>query len=221
MAILGETEPLENFYCTRYIQGDPKHEEMLDRYISTTDIKNNNSRKSIRVNMYNGVDGEMFLAINKNTEEIDAMTSCILYEEDGIRSAKSWHRLHIKNNCPTTILDYYFEEATYKWCYENNIRRLWVTFNESTPRTGCWAAARMGERRNKFIHNYFSGQYGHEIRVGWRPHNKLVYERNTWQYVIYYSPDNKFFLKRDEKELDDEMKNVFKRNFEHATYNWD
>ena len=221
MALLHKSEPLSNFNFIQYVPGDPEHEERLDRYIATTDIKNNSTRKELRVDMYDNVKGALFLAVHKERNEIDAMTSCVKFDEHGILSAKVWHRLHIKNNVPTTILDAYFEEATYKWCYDNNIERLWVVFNEPHPRTAYWAASRMGERRNANRPNKFSDHFGHEIRAGWRPHYKLIYERNNWNYVIYYSPDNQFFLQREERPLNRESIEVFKREFPNATQDWD
>lgn len=220
MALLHNSDPIDHFDFFQYVPGDAVHEELIDRYISSTPIKNNQTRKELRIDMYDNVNGALFLVVHKIRNEIDAMTSCVKFNENGILSAKVWHRLHIKNNVPTTILDVYFEEATYKWCYDNNIERLWVVFNEPHPRTAYWAASRMGERRNANRPNKFSDQFGHEIRAGWRPHYNLIYERNNWNYVIYYSPDGQFFLQREERPLNIEAIKVFKREFPDATQNW-
>lgn len=220
MALLHNSDSIDNFVFFQYTLGNSIHEDLLDKYISSTDIKNNKTRKELRVDQYDNINGALFLVVHKERNEIDAMSSCVKYNEHGILSAKVWHRLHIKNNVPTTVLDVYFEEATYKWCHDNNVQRLWVVFNESTPRIAHWAAGRMGERRNANRPNKFSDHYGHAIRTGWRPYDKLIYERNTWQYVIYYSPDPQFFLTREEKPLNIETTKIFKREFPNATRNW-
>lgn len=221
MALLHTSDPIEDFEFLQYIPNDPRHEDLLERYMASTDIVNNSTRKNLKIHLYDGDKGVLFLVVHKGRNEVDAMTSCVKYNEDNILSAKVWHRLHIKNNVPTTVLDVYFEEATYKWCYDNNIQRLWVTFNEHQPRIAYWAAGRMGERRNANRPNKFSEHFGHEIRTGWRPYNKLIYEMFTWQYVIYYSPDNQFFLNREERPLNTESLEVFKREFPNAAQDWD
>jgi len=33
-------------------------------------------------------------------------------------------------------------------------------------------------------------------------HDKMVYEKYTWSYMTYSSPDNQFFLDREEKEFE-------------------
>lgn len=220
MSLLHTTEPLESFEFIQFSPGNADHERMLDQYMSTTDVENNKTRKKLKSHLYDKINGVLFIVVHKENRTIDAMSSCVLYVEDNIRSAKVWHRLHIKDNVPTTVLDAFFEPATYSWCYSNDIERLWVTFNESTPRTAFWAASRMGERRNILLPNKFSNKYGHNIRIGWRPYNKLIYEKETWQYVIYYAPDNQFFLKRSERPLNTEAIHVFKKEFPNATQDW-
>lgn len=219
MAILGSADSIDEFNFLQYVPNNAEHEALLEHYMSTTDIDNNSTRKKLKVNLYDNVAGALFLLVHKKNNTIDAMTSCVRYDEHDIASAKVWHRLHIKNNVPNTAIDIYFEQATYKWCYDNNIQRLWVTFNEDTPRTAYWAAGRMGERRNANRPNTFT-QFGNEIRAGWRPHDKIIFEKSTWQFVIYYSPNNQFFLRRDERPLNTETTAVFKREFPNATQNW-
>ena len=213
-------EPLENFQCIHYISGNPQHEELLDRYMETTDVKNNNSRKNLRIHLYDGINGILFLIINLRTNSIDAMASCVKYVENDIVSAKVWHRLHIKPNVHKGVMDMYFEPNIFKWCTENNIDRLWMTFNESNVRAALWGSIQMGERRNINRPNKKSNMYGDHMRKGMRPYDKFIFERNTWQSVIYYSPDNQFFLTREEKPLNNDMVTVFKREYPNATQNW-
>jgi hypothetical protein len=58
------------------------------------------------------------------------------------------------------------------------------------------------------------------MRKGMRPYDKFIFEQYTWQSVIYYSPDNQFFLIREEKPLNNDMLTVFKREYPNATQNW-
>jgi hypothetical protein len=213
-------EPLENFQCVHYISGNRQHEELLDRYMKTTDVENNNSRKNLKVHLYDGTNGVLFLIINLRTNSIDAMSSCVKYIENNVVSAKVWHRLHIKPNVPKGILDMYFEPNTFKWCIDNKIVRLWMTFNETNVRAALWASIQMGERRNINRPNKKSQMYGDHMRKGMRPYDKFIFEQYTWQSVIYYSPDNTFFLTREEKPLNNDMTEVFKREYPNATQTW-
>jgi hypothetical protein len=213
-------EPLENFQCIHYIPGNSQHEELLENYMKTTDVENNNSRKNLKLHLYDGIDGVLFLIVNSRTNSIDAMSSCVKYTENSIVSAKVWHRLHIKPNVPKGILDMYFEPNTFKWCMDSNIDRLWMTFNETNVRAALWASIQMGERRNIIRPNKKSNMYCDHMRKGMRPYDKFIFEKYTWQSVIYYSPDNQFFLTREEKPLNNDMVTVFKREYPNATQNW-
>lgn len=212
--------PLSTHRCVTYVAGDAACEQLLDKYFASTDVENNKSRKSLRIEMYDGLRGALFFLVNTQTESIEGMTSCIRYDEEGLPSAKVWHRLHLKPGLPPNTIDQFFEPATFRWCADQGIERLWVTFNESMPRAYQWAAMKMGERRNGKTRNTFSKGLGHHIRTGWRPYGKLILERFVWQYVIYYSPDQKFFLSREERPLDLVAAEVFKTEFPKATRGW-
>jgi hypothetical protein len=202
-----------------YEPGNQEHETLIDEYIKTTPIVNNQSRKSLKIHLYDGKKGILFMLIHKQNGTIDALSSCVRYDER-FSSAKVWHRFHIKDNVPNSCIDVYFEKPSYEWCLENGITRLWHTFNEGNERVAFWAAKRIGERRNILRPNKFTNMFGHEIRTGWRPHNKLIYEMTTWQYVFFYSPDDEFFLDREERPLSDEAIQIFKGEFPNATQNW-
>jgi hypothetical protein len=209
----------ENFSCVMYRPGDEACERLLETYFTITDVENNKTRKNLRVEMYDGTRGALFFVVETASGKPVGLTSCVRYDEDGVVSAKIWHRLHLMPEVPRTVIDRYLEPATFDWCLANDIHHVWVTFNESMPRTAAWAAARMGERRNAVRPNPFSS-VGREIRQNWKPHGKLIFERHTWQYVIYYSPDGKFFLRRDEKDLDSHLHEVFRKEFPDATRDW-
>lgn len=209
---------MSSYTCHTYVPGEGQSEELLDSYLSETTVENNRTRKNLRVDLYDGKNGVLFLLLEDR--RVVGMTSCVRHDEAGVASAKVWHRLHILPHVPHSMIDRYFEPKTFEWCRAGNIERLWVTFNDSTPRIAGWAAARMGERRNAARPNPYANSFGEEIRRGWRPHHKMIYERGVWQYVIYYSPNGKPFLKRVEKELDDEMVQIFKREFPNATRRW-
>lgn len=219
MAILSKSDNISNFKFFQYQPGCVLHEALIDNYIDTTDVENNSTRAKLKMHLYDNNHGALFLLVNSVTNTIDAMTSCVKYNEGGVLSAKVWHRLHIKDNVPNTVIDMYFEEATVRWCHSQQIHRLWVTFNETAERTAFWAAARMGERRNAIRPNIFTDVPA-EIRSKWRPYNKLIYEKYTWQYVIFYSPDNTFFLIRPERDINSTALAIFKREYPYATQNW-
>ncbi len=220
MTLLGNTADISDFEFIQYQPGNILHETLVDNYIAATTIENNSTRKKLKMHLYDDVQGALFLLVHRTDNRIDAMTSCVKYNENGILSAKVWHRLHIKDNVPNTVLDIYFEGATINWCNKHQIHRLWVTFNERSPRLAFWAAARMGERRNASRPNVFDREQLGHIRANWRPHPKLIYEQYTWQYVIFYSPDNTFFLVREEQDISSIASNFFKREYPNATQNW-
>ncbi len=203
-----------------YLPGESRSEKLLERYLRETPVENNRTRKQLRLDLYNGSDGVLFFLVNKAFEQVVGVTSCVRYSENGVVSAKTWHRMHLNNEVPKSAIDRFFEPATFSWCRQLGINRLWVTFNESNPRTAAWAAARMGERRNAARPNAFTSGTCHEIRSNWQPLNRLVFERNVWQYVIFYSPDTNFFLQRMEKPLDAYMTSIFKKNFPTVTKHW-
>ena len=77
-------EPLENFQCIHYSSNNLQHEELLENYMKTTDVENNNSRKKLKLHLYDGINGVLFLIINSRTNSIDAISSCVKYIENNI-----------------------------------------------------------------------------------------------------------------------------------------
>lgn len=206
----------DNFCRIIFDPQNNDHQLLISEYIATTNVSNNNDPKIFRLDSYNGVDGILFMILNQNTKKIDAVSSCI---KDG-NTAKVFHRLHLKPNVPHSVIDKFIEYETYDWCYKNDLKKLWFTVNEHHTETLFWVSKRVGERRHGHRPNrYKDGSYDF-IRFGWRPHNKLIYERYTWQYAIYFSEDNTWFLNRKEKPLSKIVYNMFKKEYPNATQDW-
>ncbi len=205
----------DHFRCETY---NPSiHDDLIHDYMARADAPNNTSPRALRLKDYTDDKGALFLLID-NEDQIRGVTSVIL--EEGIPAAKIYGRLHIEKGIPHSIIDRFFEPSLFAWCLERKIRNVFMTINQENYRVLDWTSRRVGERRNTHRPNAYTPQIGAEIRSSFVPLDRLIFERFTWQYVIYSSADGGWFLKRDEKPLDSLAKDIFKREFPIATQNW-
>lgn len=209
------TQSNDDFECIIY-DGSDEHNLYINYYMKTTTVENNATPKQLRLHEYDKVNGILFMLLNIQTMTIDGISSCI---KDG-DTAKVFHRLHLKPNVPHSAIDRFIEYETYDWCWKNGLKKLWFTVNEGHDSTLHWVSKRVGQRRNAKRPNKYKPTSYDFIRAGWRPHNKLINERNTWQYCIYFSHDGKFPIERKEKNLDLKTYNMFKKEYPDATQDW-
>lgn len=211
------TQSNDDFECIVYDSNNTEHILLLENYMKSCGVKNNSSPEELRLEFYDGINGILFMLLNIQTMTIDGMSSCIKVDD----SAKVFHRLHLKPNVPHSAIDRFIEYETYDWCWKNNIKKLWFVVNEGHDSTLHWVSKRVGERRNANRPNKYKSDKYNFIRAGWQPYDKLIYERNTWQYCIYYSEDGSLPIKREEKELDQKAYDMFKKEYPNATQNWE
>jgi hypothetical protein len=210
------TQSNADFESIIYDHSDLEHRLLLEQYFKHSDAPNNISHNRLKTEQYDGNNGILFLLLNVNTYAIDGMSSCLRVGD----TAKVFHRLHMKPNVPHSAIDRFIEYETYDWCWTNGLEKLWFTVNEEHTDTLFWVSKRVGQRRNANRPNKYKDQKYNFIRAGWRPHNKLIYEKETWQYVIYYSTDGEFFLNRDEKDMGSDAYNMFIKEYPNATQDW-
>jgi hypothetical protein len=115
------------YRCHTFQPGETRSEAYLEKYLAVTDVENNKTRKALRVDLYDGRNGILHLLIDGETDAPVGVTSSVKYLEGGILSAKVWHRLHLMDGVPRSVIDRFFEPATFAWCQAHGIERLWVT----------------------------------------------------------------------------------------------
>jgi hypothetical protein len=209
---------MQDFHALEY--DATKHKNLIEEYMSTTDIKNNKTPKAFRLSEYDRINGTLFIVLDPSNK-IRAVSSVVLEEGLNGKCAKIYGRFHIDLGVSHTVIDRFFEPMTFDWCAKRQVRQLFFTINEGNHKVLDWSARRVGERRNSFRGNKYHQGIGSEIRAGLVPYGKLIFERYCWQYAIYYSPDGKWFLDRPVKDLDDRARVILMREFPNGTQNWD
>ncbi len=192
---------------------------ILQDYFRDDPPPNNRDAQKIRLNCYDGKQGELFLWLDE-TCKIGAMASVILTIENGCKVAKIYGRLHLKKGVPHSTIDRFFEPALFDWCERQNVERIYLTVNEGDLRTLEWTVRRIGERRHLFRKNQYAPGIGAHFRKSLVPYEKMIFERGVWQYVIISSPDGQFFLDRPCKPIDPEAKAILRKEYEKYTQNW-
>lgn len=211
------TPSLENFECLVYDKNNLKHKYLLEKYFeSCQDAPNNISHERLKTYLYDHTNGILFMVINKTTMTIDGISSCAKFDN----TARLFHRFHMKPNIPWSVGDRFIEYESYDWAWKNGFTTLWFSVNLGHEETLFLVSKRMGRRRNGGRPNIYKDSKYDFIRQNWRPHNRLMWIRGCWQYVIYYSPDNKLSLNKQEMELSSEVCKMFKKEFPDATYDW-
>ncbi len=173
---------------------------------------NNRTPKQLRLAEYEGGQGALFLLLDSE-QHVYGLSNVILSAENGFDVAKIYGRFHLRPEAPQTVIDHYFEPATFAWCKERGVERLFVTVNKGHLRTWGLLCRRIARSRGRINPHLSEGQ---EFRVGFQPYARMILERNTWQYVIYYSPDGRFPLSREERPLDPEAWTIAKESFPDA-----
>lgn len=190
----------------------PHHQVLIQNYMRQTKTENNSNAKRLRLDCYDFTNGVLFMITDSAETAVIAVCSCVRYQENGIHSAKIWHRLDMPDGLSMKIMNQFFEPATFNWCQSQKIQHLWATFNAIAPRTATWAATRMGARRSGHRSRYCD-DFGNQIRQAWVGYPRLILERYVWQFVIFYSPNSIFFLTRPETEIEPQLKQLFLNPF--------
>ncbi len=192
---------------------------LLQAYFANDPPPNNKDAQSLRLNCYDGNQGDLFLWLDQYLK-VSAVASIIVTEEIGGPVAKIYGRLHLKKGVPHSTIDRFFEPALFDWCESKKIARIYLTINEGNLRTLEWTARRIGERRHLFRKNPYSPTIGHHFRKSLIPYEKMIFERGVWQYVIFSSPDGKFCIDRPTKPIDHRAKEILRKEYEKHTQDW-
>jgi hypothetical protein len=198
---------------------DPKqHDLALLKYMEKTPARNNRNAKILRLDECDGQRGTLILVQNAMSEIVAIST---IHLEDGLygKAAKIYGRFNILADVPHTVIDEFIEPLTFQWCERRGIQHLFLTVNEADLRTLDWVARRIGNRRAGARENPYFPTVGSAFRKSFQPLPNLVFERNCWQYVIFYSPSGRWFLKREQKALSQDAISIFFREFPNETQN--
>jgi len=171
---------------------DPKyHEHLLDEFFKQKVADRNKDRKSIHYDdlMENGV---IVMTLYKDRIGFEACR--FITEKDGTRWAKyPWRVCYPGIPYRRRSLA---ENIVYESIYEQGIFYIACFFNVETD---------YHKRVLKFMPKYFNDNEGYStislMYQDWQLHDREVYEMNTWSRPIYFSPDKKFFLKRDDRPI--------------------
>lgn len=198
--------------CVTY---NPNYDHLLDQYFKQTggEIRNNHSKKALRLNEYDGKNAELFLVIQNDTTIIGMSSIFTEHLTPQTRCARLYSRLHITPTFSQWLIDKYLEPALHQWIISQDIQHCYLTVNEGHERTLQWVCARLGKKRAKKLPNSYGYTIGQQTRQSWKPHSKLIYERHTWQYCLFSSPNDEFFLKRDEKSIDPKFEYILTKHF--------
>lgn len=188
---------------------------LLEKYfIDSRTPENNSSHKKLKTHLYDESNGIMAMMINY--EEIIAMSSAVVVNENNILSCKYPHRLHVREDyryITNRFIDNYWDPFLYSWLANKNIINVYSCVNEDNWSSFSWAALRHS-RRIKTINRV--NNLGQQIlKQQWFIYQNLVYEMHTWQYILYSSPDGKWFYShRNEKEINKEKVDLLNKRFQ-------
>lgn len=177
----------------KFVKFTSEHLGLLEAYFNNPDTPiNNNSHKSFKTHLYNDEDGILGILIDRN--EIVAVSSAIVINDNGIKSCKYPHRLHIRrgySSISSKFIDYQWDPMLFDWLKEHNICNLYCTFNIDNPKAFLWAAKRHSRRIAHIDHlNNFGKQL---LTKPWYAYSKVIDEMNTPQYLLYTSPTGEWF----------------------------
>lgn len=202
-------DPLD-FRCEKLC---PKLLPQLEDYMRRSAPPNNRSPKELKLSLLNDRDGVLFVLLDR--EDKIRATSGVLRRNLGDQAfAKIYFRFHIEKGVPHSIIDRYFEPATFKWCRENKLNNIYITVNVGHERTLAWVAARLG------IHGCY--QYPNpydptsaDIRDQFRPCLDLIFDSYTWQYAFYRTESGRFDHAFDTKPVGPGILKLLAREFPH------
>jgi len=167
----------------------------LDTLLSKKLYHNNTSYKLINLHKLEK-NGIIVIPIKNNTPI--GMIGALIEEENGIRFAKYGYRLAMSSNHFFNISKE-TDKIIDNWLYKNQIYHYTIAINDYNFRL-IKMIRRHHFKKLKNLHCLTSPEvfYTKNIKL----HNKMVYEKYTWSYMFYSSPDKQFFLDRKEKKFE-------------------
>jgi hypothetical protein len=192
------------------------HTELLEEYFKHPNTPiNNSTHKAFKTHLYDGTSGLLGLLVDNN--EIVAVSSAVVVTEHGIKSCKYPHRLHVRtdySHVSSKFIDEFWDPLLFRWLEQLDITRVYCTFNEDNDPAFIWAALRHSRRTKKPM---LVNDFGKRILLDqeWKIHSCPIIEMNTWQHLIYSSPDSEWFYHwREEKRMSSSIVNELDTRFE-------
>jgi hypothetical protein len=205
-----------------FVKYSKEYDYLLEKYfVDSQTPENNQSHKKLKTHLYDELNGVMAMMIAN--EEIIAMTSAVIVNENKVLSCKYPHRLHVRNdykNISNRFIDNHWDPFLYSWLESRNITNVYCCVNEDNWSSFLWAALRHS-RRTKTIDRV--NNLGQQILTQrWFIYKNLVNEMHTWQYILYSSQnDNWFYPHREEKEISHKAVDMLNRKFQFVPdYGW-
>lgn len=174
---------------------------------------NNSSHETFKTHLYDGVNGILGMLVDNSN--IVAVSSALIINENNIKSCKYPHRLHVRSDysyISNKFIDQHWDPFLFQWLEKNKIENVYCTFNEDNVHAFFWAAIRHSRR---FKNTKYINDFGKSIlNQNWYVYPKIIREKNTWQYLIYSTPNNKWFYNhRREKSMPIDIKDNLDKKF--------
>jgi len=184
---------------------------LLEKYFQHVDTPvNNNSHKNFKTKLYDEDKGICGILVDKN--EIVAVSSAIIIEENGSIACKYPHRLHVRNDysyISNIFIDQFWDPLLFDWVKDKNISNMYATVNEGNEKALFWAALRH-QRRKK--HLQYVNDFGKIIlNQPWYVYPYKMLDMHVFQYILY---NNSFpFHFRDKMIINTNIKEYLNNNF--------
>lgn len=205
-----------------FVEYNNTYLEILEKYFKHSKTPANNSNHKIfKTHLYDRENGILGLLIDK--DEIVAVSSAVKVVENNTVSCKYPHRLHVRSDyswVTNKFVDQFWDPLLFDWLETKNIRNVYCTFNEGNHLAFFWAAIRHSRRLS---HTTYINSFGKEVlNQEWYVYPFIINEMNTWQYLIYSSPDrNWFYPHREEKEMPEELISKLNSRFDFVSgFGW-
>lgn len=191
------------------INYDPKHhEDLLEEFFQLPGLPERNSNKKFL--HYDKLMDDGVLLLVKYKNKVKGMECCLFNtEDDGTYWAKfPWRTLHHKM---PYFPRYHYEQKIYDEIAKRKITKIATFYNVGTD---------YNKRINRTIRYTQKHQKNYVDKLSdvsklylpyWKKYHKQVFESYTWSVPVYCNlTDGKWFLKREEKEINEEHQINFK-----------
>lgn len=181
------------------------YKPLLEEYFKHPNTPiNNASHKMFKTHLYDGTKGILGLLIDN--DEIVGVSSAIVIEEKGIKSIKSPHRLHVREDysyMSNTFVNKYWDPLFANWFRSLPIDNVYCAFNTDNYLSFMWSAVK---HKRRLKNNYVEDSANTFITGKWFAYDKLVMEMGCLQYICYSSPQDEWFYPwREVRNLDDAL----------------
>lgn len=175
-----------------YIQGEDFSEYYLDIIMKSNLYKNTNTKEILGVDLVEQTGSQLIIPLLEN--DPIGIIGILLQEEGGFKYAKWPYRMAFNRNMPFRFFgkfQHLMDEYFFQWMREREVLHYGGFINEDNPKM---LEVCLNNHTQKMKR---SGEY--YVKQA-KVYNKMVFEKETWSYVLFVSPDQEWFLDREEKE---------------------